>query len=402
MRSTQARNHAGFTLIELLVVIAIIAVLAGILFPVFAKAREKAKQTTCVNNQRQLATTLLIYVQDNDEQFPVSGLAGIASFNLQKVACPDCKDKTISGYGMNAFLVGRVLPDIHRPTSVIMTADAATSLTIAADLNRHNYGTIVSRVDGSCVWVNASSLYTAGRFAIGAFPLALPTGIAGPPAGFTLAPAGSSGSAEISQFEIVGPYGPFDPATIGNTTADNADASLELGIDYIGEAAVRGLYADESPVPGDIAPNATTLNAADTAYASGPLILFRNWGVPLKRSTVSGVTGTGTYALQDNYNGQFAHCTTYGAGYLYVASSATTYTTKLYWYNDDCGIIWLNGAQVGYNPTWNAGTSPCAASPTVTFQPGINYILIKNTNGQAGMKFKLDLDIPVYFSATLQ
>ncbi|MHB9022949.1 MAG: prepilin-type N-terminal cleavage/methylation domain-containing protein, partial [Armatimonadota bacterium] len=48
----------GFTLIELLVVIAIIAILAAILFPVFAKAREKARQTTCLNNQKQIATAI--------------------------------------------------------------------------------------------------------------------------------------------------------------------------------------------------------------------------------------------------------------------------------------------------------------------------------------------------------
>lgn len=58
----------GFTLIELLVVIAIIAILAAILFPVFAKAREKARQTSCLSNCRQLATACLQYWQDYDER----------------------------------------------------------------------------------------------------------------------------------------------------------------------------------------------------------------------------------------------------------------------------------------------------------------------------------------------
>ena len=56
----------GFTLIELLVVIAIIAILAAILFPVFARAREKARQTTCANNQRQIAAAIHMYAQDHD------------------------------------------------------------------------------------------------------------------------------------------------------------------------------------------------------------------------------------------------------------------------------------------------------------------------------------------------
>lgn len=60
----------AFTLIELLVVIAIIAVLAAILFPVFAQMRAKAKQATCMSNEKQFGISILIYVQDYDESFP--------------------------------------------------------------------------------------------------------------------------------------------------------------------------------------------------------------------------------------------------------------------------------------------------------------------------------------------
>ena len=64
------RTRRGFTLIELLVVIAIIAILAAILFPVFAKAREKARQASCLSNQKQIGLALMQYVQDYDETFP--------------------------------------------------------------------------------------------------------------------------------------------------------------------------------------------------------------------------------------------------------------------------------------------------------------------------------------------
>ena len=62
----------AFTLIELLVVIAIIAILAVILFPVFAQAREKARQAACLSNVRQLSTAVMMYVQDYDEQYPMT------------------------------------------------------------------------------------------------------------------------------------------------------------------------------------------------------------------------------------------------------------------------------------------------------------------------------------------
>lgn len=68
-RSTQA-DGGGFTLIELLVVIAIIAILAAILFPVFSAAREKARMTACLSNEKQLGIALNQYVQDYDESFP--------------------------------------------------------------------------------------------------------------------------------------------------------------------------------------------------------------------------------------------------------------------------------------------------------------------------------------------
>ena len=73
MNSNQHRStprNSAFTLIELLVVIAIIAILAAILFPVFAQARESARKTSCTSNLKQLGTGLLMYTQDYDETFP--------------------------------------------------------------------------------------------------------------------------------------------------------------------------------------------------------------------------------------------------------------------------------------------------------------------------------------------
>lgn len=74
------RNKRAFTLIELLVVIAIIAILAAILFPVFAQAREKARQASCLSNGKQIGLALNMYVQDYDETMP-TGIPRTASIN---------------------------------------------------------------------------------------------------------------------------------------------------------------------------------------------------------------------------------------------------------------------------------------------------------------------------------
>lgn len=74
VQELQALQAKGFTLIELLVVIAIIAILAAMLFPVFSKAREKARQITCTSNLKQMGLAFFMYTSDYDEQFPMAYL----------------------------------------------------------------------------------------------------------------------------------------------------------------------------------------------------------------------------------------------------------------------------------------------------------------------------------------
>src|SRR5438445_4092406 len=72
------QRKTAFTLIELLVVIAVIAIIAAILFPVFAAARDKARQALCLSNLRQIGSALHMYVQDYDERLPNCCSAGRA------------------------------------------------------------------------------------------------------------------------------------------------------------------------------------------------------------------------------------------------------------------------------------------------------------------------------------
>ncbi len=144
-------HRKGFTLIELLVVIAIIAILAAILFPVFAKAREKARQTTCLSNQKQLNLAVLSYAQDYDEiltPFFIYWVPGNTNWlkswmqlsipyvmNVQVMACPTWSqvpgysDNTVNNY-MNIPLIsyctsanngaaGKPLAEIRRPSQTI-------------------------------------------------------------------------------------------------------------------------------------------------------------------------------------------------------------------------------------------------------------------------------------------
>ena len=130
MQTQHTTWRRGFTLIELLVVIAIIAVLAAILFPVFAKAREKAWQSTCLSNQRQLATAVSIYLQDNDETFfPYDHnvwSTKLVGMSPEVFHCPSTSDPgspSTPNYGFNAALYGVSLGTMQSPAMTPLTAD---------------------------------------------------------------------------------------------------------------------------------------------------------------------------------------------------------------------------------------------------------------------------------------
>jgi prepilin-type N-terminal cleavage/methylation domain-containing protein/prepilin-type processing-associated H-X9-DG protein len=83
------RRCSGFTLIELLVVIAIVAILAAILFPVFAQAREKARAIACMSNSRQFGSATMMYLQDCDEYYPLAAYSVVAGGQLRRVSSLD-------------------------------------------------------------------------------------------------------------------------------------------------------------------------------------------------------------------------------------------------------------------------------------------------------------------------
>ena len=111
VKERYSEKSIGFTLIELLVVIAIIAILAAILFPVFARARDKARQSSCLSNVKQLTSGILMYAQDYDEFLPISSpvrwwnLVQPYVKNTQILVCPS-RPTFARGYGCNGNYMG--------------------------------------------------------------------------------------------------------------------------------------------------------------------------------------------------------------------------------------------------------------------------------------------------------
>jgi len=183
----------GFTLIELLVVIAIIAILAAILFPVFARAREKARQTSCLSNVKEIVLGVLMYVQDNDERFPRERYSAdaIAWYNTgayvetkygnyQPLVYPYVKNKQVFmcpssvrsdpaeqfayNYAMNSSLSASTtplkLPSVKEPTSILMVGDSTYEwIDRAARIYaRHNHGANLGFCDGHAKWMSGSDI----------------------------------------------------------------------------------------------------------------------------------------------------------------------------------------------------------------------------------------------------
>jgi len=214
-REVSQMKSRGFTLTELLVVIAIIAILAAILFPVFAKVREKARQTTCLSNEKQIGLGLLQYVQDYDENYGIGAQndrgAGWAGEVLPYIkegkifTCPS--DPTVAG-GQNsaisyAFSQSTIwaAPGCNAPTTLSeFTAPAVTVMLLEVanvawfprnDAPGSPYSWVASPtangMQGPNLWApHAADSGTPG-YATGAFPTQ-------DPAQYPIAPRHTGGS----------------------------------------------------------------------------------------------------------------------------------------------------------------------------------------------------------------
>ena len=158
----------AFTLIELLVVIAIIAILAAVLFPVFARARGAAQKTTCVSNQKQLQTAWLLYASDYDNVSALCGMGAsvhdrlvpyLRSTEVRRCPC-DCGTNACS-YGYNHTCGGISIDNIGEDvcTMVVFVDSTATMIMMASDVApagtgmgkldpRHNGMSVAAFVDG--------------------------------------------------------------------------------------------------------------------------------------------------------------------------------------------------------------------------------------------------------------
>lgn len=181
------RTHKGFTLIELLVVIAIIAILAAILFPVFAKAREKARQTSCQSNLKQIGLGFVQYTNDYDEKYPAAVNWASAIYPYEKSTnvfhCPDDTNtaNTTSSplsYAVNNNLAGHNQAILSSPSVTVLAVEfASENVNMASSSDSYVYSTTNgTNVSPSLLLAGTASNPAAGNATPAASVAGTPTG----------------------------------------------------------------------------------------------------------------------------------------------------------------------------------------------------------------------------------
>lgn len=155
LRRSQPRlaSLRGFTLIELLVVIAIIAILAAILFPVFAKARENARRTSCLSNTKQIGLAMMQYVQDYDETYPYAPWGGGWQYGAMNCGGGGKQNTPALGFLLEPYTKSAALwrcPSDSFNRGPVVTANMTIPSGIYYPYQNASYGYNVMSLGGSC------------------------------------------------------------------------------------------------------------------------------------------------------------------------------------------------------------------------------------------------------------